>query len=136
MGLILDTSYLIDAERRGLRVREMLAEVLRGGSQAIAVSAISLTELAHGATRAKSERGARIREGFLADVRTPVPVIPIVQEIAVAAGRLDGLLKKGGVTIGVSDALIAATALELSYSLVTLNEKHFRVVPGLDVMEL
>ena len=136
MGLILDTSYLIDAERRGLRVKEMLVEVLRGGSQAIAVSAISLTELAHGATRAKSERGARIREGFLTDVRTAVPVIPVGQEIAVRAGRLDGLLKKGGVTIGVSDAVIAATALELRYGVVTLNGKHFRVVPGLDVVEL
>jgi predicted nucleic acid-binding protein len=35
--------------------------------------------------------------------------------------------------IGTNDARIAATAISRSFTVVTNNEKHFRLVPGLDV---
>jgi predicted nucleic acid-binding protein len=34
----------------------------------------------------------------------------------------------------IPDALIAATALELSLPLYTLNDRHFRMIPGLTVL--
>jgi len=54
MGLILDSSVAITAERRGLPVEGMLAAI-RGivGSTEIALSVVSVMELEHGIWRAR-----------------------------------------------------------------------------------
>ena len=42
-----------------------------------------------------------------------------------------------GVTIPFVDLLIGATALEVGgYSVLTVNERHFRMIPGLSVIRL
>ena len=43
---------------------------------------------------------------------------------------------KAGVTIPFADLLIGATALEVGYSLLTLNVRHFQLIPGLSVMQI
>jgi len=53
MGLILDSSVLITAERQGQNARQMLAAIGRTAANAdIAISVVTLIELAHGAARA------------------------------------------------------------------------------------
>ena len=53
MGLILDSSVLITAERQGQNVRQMLAAISGpAGNAEIAISVVTLIELAHGAARA------------------------------------------------------------------------------------
>jgi len=53
MGLILDSSVLITAEREGQNARQMLAAISgKAGNTDIAISVITLIELAHGAARA------------------------------------------------------------------------------------
>jgi predicted nucleic acid-binding protein len=53
MGLILDSSVLIAAERKGRNARQALSEVaLRAAGEDVAVSVVTLIELAHGAARA------------------------------------------------------------------------------------
>jgi len=50
MGLILDSSVLITAERHGQNARQMLAAIGRtAGNTDIAISVVTLIELAHGA---------------------------------------------------------------------------------------
>ncbi len=49
MGLILDSSTLITAERKGDTVSKLLKQVLAAmGDQETAMSAVALVELAHG----------------------------------------------------------------------------------------
>ncbi len=49
MGLILDSSVVIDAERRGETVERLIERVVAvAGDQEAALSAIGLTELMHG----------------------------------------------------------------------------------------
>jgi hypothetical protein len=56
MGLILDSSIAILAERRRYSVEELLSEVIdRVGEQEVALSAIGLTEIVHGLHRAKTQ---------------------------------------------------------------------------------
>ena len=62
--------------------------------------------------------------------------IHTAKETALLAGRLDGEQQSRGVTIPFVDLLIGATALELGYSLLTVNLRHFRMIPGLSVMQL
>jgi len=136
VGLVLDTSILIDAERRGMDAKQMLIGVALSKSDEVSVSAVSLMELAHGIVRARTDAVRRVRVGFLHDLRAAVPAIPVSDEIAIRAGELDGLLRQGGVTIGTADALIAATALLNNDAVATFNVRHFQAVPGLQVVEL
>jgi len=64
-----------------------------------------------------------------------VDVYPYTKETALLAGKLDGEQSQG-VTIPFIDLLIGATALEVGYSLLTVNVRHFRMIPGLSVLQL
>jgi predicted nucleic acid-binding protein len=66
MGLMLDSSVAISAERRGLPVEELLAEIRDSvGPQEVALSVISVMELEHGIWRAKEPARAIRRRNFL-----------------------------------------------------------------------
>lgn len=53
MGLILDSSVLIKAERQGQNARHVLMAIPRiAGETEVALSVVTLIELAHGAARA------------------------------------------------------------------------------------
>ena len=55
MGLILDSSILVAAERQGQNARQMLSVVsAKVGETDIALRVITLIELAHGAARANT----------------------------------------------------------------------------------
>ncbi len=49
---------------------------------------------------------------------------------------IEGELRSRGFTIGFADALIAATAMARGDGVATLNGKHFRRVPQLNVLEM
>jgi predicted nucleic acid-binding protein len=54
MGLILDSSVVIAAERRGDNVTQMLKQIVAAtGDQRTVLSSVSLTELVHGIYRAQ-----------------------------------------------------------------------------------
>jgi predicted nucleic acid-binding protein len=56
MGLILDSSVLIAAERKGSNARQVLSEIAgRAAGEDVAFSVITLIELAHGAARADTD---------------------------------------------------------------------------------
>lgn len=136
MGLILDTCILIDAERAGQDILGLVA-LVRGktGSLDISISSVSLVEMAHGVTRARSERQIRSRRFFLNDLRSEIVILPVTEEIAVRAGLLDGELQARGVTVGLADLLIAVTALHHGHGVLTSNVRHFRAIPELEVVE-
>jgi len=57
MGLILDSSVLITAERKGETVEQLLKQIFAlTGDQEAMLSAIALVELVHGIHRAKHQR--------------------------------------------------------------------------------
>ncbi len=137
MGLILDSSVVIAAERRGETVEQLIARVLRAtGDQDAALSAIGLTELVHGLHRASTPEVRLRRESFLNELLADLTVYPYTKETALLAGRLDAEQQSRGVVIPFADLLIGATALVLSYSVLTANDRHFGRIPGLTVVKL
>jgi tRNA(fMet)-specific endonuclease VapC len=134
MGLIVDTCVLIEAERKGQSSVEIFDRL--SGLGEVAIAAITLMELSEGIAIAKDVTTAVRRRNFLQAVRQEIPVIPMTSELAVAAGLLNGQLRVKGVTIGLADSIIAATALSEFAAVATLNGKHFKAVPGLNVVEL
>jgi|SRR5208282_3777585 len=137
MGLILDSSVVIAAERRGETVAQLLRWVFAAtGDQEIALSSVGLTELVHGIYRAQGHDARARREAFIRDLLDAVEVLPYTKETALLAGKLDGEQQSRGVVVPFSDLLIGATALLNQFSLVTVNARHFRLMPGLAVIEL
>ena len=137
MGLILDSSVIIAAERRGETVEQLIGRILRAtGDQDAALSAVGLTELVHGIYRALTPEIRIRRETFLNELLADLTVYPYTRETALLAGKLDGEQQSRGVVIPFADLLIGATALALGYSVLTVNVRHFEHIPGLSVVKI
>ena len=137
MGVILDTSVLIAGERRGEGVRAILERVrVAHGEQDAGLSVVTLVELTHGIYRAKNDADHARRRVFCDEIRRDVVVHPVTAEIAELAGRIEGEQAGRGISIAFEDLLIGATALYMNYAVVTLNVRHFRLIPGLNVLQL
>ena len=137
MGLILDSSVAIAAERRADTVQAFLQRVIdTAGNQEAALSAVGVVELVHGIHRADTaERRAR-REAFVEELLSAVAINPLTTDIARLAGKLDAEQQRRGIVVPFADLLIGATALSLGYSVLTLNARQFGRIPGLPVIQL
>jgi len=134
---MLDSTVVVTAERRGDTVAEFLRQVSSvAGDQEFALSSVGLTELVHALYRAPSAQIHARREAFILALLSVVEVIPFAKSTAFLAGKIDGEQRSVGVTIPSLDLLIGATALELNYSVVTANLRHFRLIPGLNIVTL
>ena len=137
MGLILDSSLLITGERQGKNARQMLSAIAAAaGDDDVAISVVTLLELAHGAARADTPSRRANRQQFIKELLTAIPVHPVTVAIALRAGQIDGENQAQGIRLSLADLLIGVTALELSYRVATSNLRHFQKVPGLNVVSL
>ena len=137
MGLILDSSVVITAERSGLPVEGMLEAIGKlSGATEIAMSVVSVMELEHGIWRASEPARAVRRRQFLEDLIGNVPIYPITTELARKAGRIDAEQQIKGRKIAFQDLLIGVSALDLGYAVATHNVRHFTLIPGLEVKQL
>jgi uncharacterized protein with PIN domain len=103
MGLILDSSVVIAAERRGDTVEQLIEEIVKAtGDQEAALSAIGLTELIHGLYRAQTPEIRQRRESFLNELLTDPTVYPyMVGQVAIhAVENLHGGFAVDGAHIG------------------------------------
>jgi len=137
VGLVLDSSVIIAAERRGHTVPEILEQVKAArGEIEIGLSVVTIAELVHGAYRTKVQERQQRRLEFIERLSTDVPVHPVTLEIARLAGRIEGQQEAVGVQFAFEDLLIGATALHLGYEVATLNLRDFGRIPGLLVVQL
>lgn len=137
MGLILDSSIAIAAERRGDTVENLLKHIVDvRGDQPVALSAVAVVELVHGIYRADTAQRQARRQSFVDDLLSAVMVYPLTAEAAKLAGKVDAEQQNRGVVIPFADLLIGATALSLGYAVLTVNARHFEQVPGLSITRL
>ncbi len=116
MGLVLDSSAAVAAEREGKNARQLLQAIyLETGDDDLAISVLTLLELAHGMARASTPQRQDKRKRFLDELMSVVPLPPITPQIALSAGRIDGHSRAKGIQIPLSDLLIGVTALELGF---------------------
>jgi tRNA(fMet)-specific endonuclease VapC len=137
VGLILDSSVLITAERKGQNARQAMAAIAQSAAgEDVAISAITLMELAHGVARASTPEKRDMRRQFLEELMAALPVHPVTIAVALRAGQIDGENSAKGIRLALSDLLIGVTALELGYRIATANVRHFQMVPGLGIVSL
>lgn len=137
MGLILDSSVVIAAERRGDTVEKLIEWIVSmAGDQDAALSAVGVTELAHGIYRAQTPEIRERRQEFVNELLRDLTVYPYTTATALLAAKIDGEQQAQGVTIPFGDLLVGVTALELGFSVMTVNVRHFRLIPGLRIVQL
>ncbi|GIK71036.1 MAG: hypothetical protein BroJett021_00240 [Chloroflexota bacterium] len=131
MGLLIDSSVLIAAERGRIRLQSVLAG---NEDESLAISVVTASELLHGIYRAKTVEQAERRRQFVNFVLALFPIIPIDLEVAHHYARIWAGLQTRGEMIGPHDLLIAASALASGYKVVTFNVDEFTRVPGLQAV--
>jgi tRNA(fMet)-specific endonuclease VapC len=137
MGLVLDSSVPIAAERDARPVSELLAALRqKHGETEIVLSSITVIELEHGLHRASTAERARKRRDYLDTVFAAIPAEPFIRETAQIAAKIDAEAKQNGRIIPFPDLLIGVTALHFGYAVGTRNLRHFQMIPGLKVLPL
>ena len=135
MGLVLDSSVLIGAEREAKPVSSLLSALQQEqGENEIVLS--SITELEHGFHRAQAVEQAQKRRAYLDTVFAAIPVESFTREMAQIAAKVDADARKIGNVIPFSDLLIGATAIHYGYAVGTRNLRHFQMVPDLALVSL
>ena len=130
MGLIIDTSVIIRAERR--RDARFFARFDLHGDAAISV--ITVSELLVGVHLAETEARANRRLAFVEAILSSIPAIDFTAETARIHSHIYALLRRQGETIGAHDLIIAATALGHGWGVLTANPRDFERVEGLQVV--
>ena len=137
LGLILDSSVIIAAERKGQTVEQLLTSIGQAfGEVEIAISAVTLAELVHGVARANTPEIRHSRRSFIDELKKHVPVHPVTDTTAEVAGQISGEQAAKGITLPADDLLIGASAIEQGYAVATLNTRHFEKIPGLRVISV
>ncbi len=138
MGLVIDTSALVDVERSAPsdapeRVWESLLQLL--AAEPVVLPMIVVAELWAGAALADSPRRADARRRRIEAMLLSIPVADFDVVTAEAWGQLFAELSRLGTMIPSNDLTVAATARRHSCGVLvgTSGERHFRQVPGLRV---
>ncbi len=130
MGVILDTSFLIEAERRELEVSRFVED---GKEQVFGISVITVAELLHGVHRADSKRRRLKRSAYVEKVIELFPIYAFEMTMARIYAELWADLASRGIQIGAHDLIIGSTALSLGFSVATFNLRHFEKIEGLKI---
>jgi predicted nucleic acid-binding protein len=137
LGIILDSSVAIDAEREQLNVADFLRRIAgRVGEREVCLCAITVAELAHGIYRANTLQRRERRRLFLDELKAALPVHSITENTAELVGRIGAESAARNVIIPFDDLLIGACALERGYAVATRNQRHFSRIPALTVITL
>lgn len=118
-GLLVDTNVFVDCLRGHLAA----ADFLERNADRILLSAIVVAELYAGARNPQEQ-------ATVDAVVSCFPVLPVTGEIARAAGALKRDYGKSH-GVGLADAILAATAQAHDAQLVTLNVRHYPMIPAL-----
>ena len=128
MGVILDTSVLIEAERREF---EIDALTQNREEETFGLSVITVAELLHGVHRADSTKRRLKRSAYVEKVIELFPVYAFEISIARIYSELWSELSQKGIQVGAHDLIIGSTALSLGFSVATFKIRHFERIEGL-----
>lgn len=125
--LLLDTTFLIDADRSAGRATEAI-----GDDDEVAIAAITVAELRVGVLLAPG-RSRVERLAFLDDVLETIPVVEYDESVAESHAELLVHVRRKGTPRGAHDLIIAATAKASGREVVSADETAFSDLPGVRV---
>ena len=125
-------SYLLDTDTASayLRGDQRIFNRFVQHSGALHISILSVAEL-YSWVYVKDDPSER-EEGLLT-MLSDVTVLAVDDDVARKCGQIRASLQKRGIRVPTIDLLIAATAMSYDFTVVTHNQKHFRLVPALRI---
>jgi predicted nucleic acid-binding protein len=143
MGVVVDTSALIAAERAGGRAESgdgrswdrLLGKL---AAEPAVLPAVVYAELLVGVQLAGNAKRAAARRARIDALALRIPIVDFDAAIADQWAKLFAALSRRGQLIPSNDLAVAATARHLEFSVLVGpdDERHFRRVPGLRVQTL
>lgn len=128
--LILDTTILVTAERRGEVLDRLIAD-----EDDVVVAAITAAELLVGVELADGRR-RRSRQRYVEAILASVPVVNYDLGVARSHAVLLAHVRRSGRPRGAHDLLIASSALAGNRTVVTTDQAGFSDLPGVLVRAL
>lgn len=125
MTYLLDTNiciYIINEQPA-----QVLQRVIQAGRESLAISTVTVAELAFGVAKSTRPDSRAKLENFL----SKFPVLDWDQDAAWIYGNVRKTLEAKGQRIGERDLLLACQALALNATMVTNNMREFERVEGL-----
>ncbi|RCX09022.1 type II toxin-antitoxin system tRNA(fMet)-specific endonuclease VapC [Extensimonas vulgaris] len=124
-------TYLLDTNICIYIINEQPARVLQrlihAGRESLAISAVTVAELAFGVAKSSRAESRAKLENFV----SKFPVLDWNQDAAWVYGPVRKALEAKGQRIGERDLLLACQALALGATMVTNNTREFERVAGL-----
>lgn len=132
MGLVIDTSALVELERSG---DEWVSRLGALGDEVVALPAIVYAELLAGVALAGTTKRAATRRAKIDALVAAAGVVPFSEDVAQEWASLFAHLSRRGQMIPSNDMMVASTALHIGFGVLVgpRDERHFRQVPGLTV---
>jgi len=127
-AVLLDTNAISDLMMDHPKVRARLLAC----TDPILTSTIVLGEIRYGLNRLTLGKKRTDLENRALRTLLGIPIEQVTQPISDEFGRLKASLEAQGIILGDNDLWIAATALSLSYTLITRDSIFIRI-PGLQV---
>ena len=121
---------IIAGERGELDLHARLGSL---GDEAIAISAITATELLHGIHRMKGTTKKAQQEAYVEGLLAAIPVLTFDLRAARVHARIWAKLLQSGQMVGERDLFIAATAIAHGFGVISCDKRSFPRIPGLDV---
>ena len=125
MTYLLDTNiciYIINEQPA-----QVLQRVIQAGRESLAISTVTVAELAFGVAKSTRADSRAKLENFL----SKFPILDWDQDAAWIYGNVRQALEAKGQRIGERDLLLACQALALDATMVTNNTREFERVEGL-----
>lgn len=132
MGIIIDTSIFIRAERNNRPLSALISDLPLDDDVYISVATVS--ELLVGVYRANNEERRIARSAFVEQILSSFIVIEITTPISRIHSTIVADLMQRGQIIGVQDMWIAATAIHNGFSVLTYDVSDFSRITGLNVL--
>jgi predicted nucleic acid-binding protein len=133
MGVIFDTSFLIEAERRETEISQFSKN---REEEVFGIRFITVAELLQGVHRADSTKRRLKRSAYVENVIELFPIYNFESLMARIYAELWSDLSKKGIQIGAHDLIIGSTALALGFSVATYNLRHFERIERLKIETL
>jgi tRNA(fMet)-specific endonuclease VapC len=127
--LLLDTTFLIDAERGTTGLDELI-----GDDDDVAIAAITIAELIVGVDLASARQRPR-RRSYVDDIVSSIPILPYDAAVALHHAKLLVAVRRSGRPRGAHDLVIAATAAAAGRILVTADRRAFDELPGVTTID-
>jgi tRNA(fMet)-specific endonuclease VapC len=125
--LLLDTTFLVDADRSKASLDDLIAD-----DDEVAIAAITVAELLVGVLLADTAHRVD-RQQFVDEVRVSLPIVEYDTTVAASHAELLVAVRRQGRPRGAHDLIIAATATATQREVVTADSSAYEELPGVTV---